>query len=64
LNLLTSVNWYIYPYLEYQFSFPKDISDRFYRITTVGKYGKYEVKLFIQKPTVQRSILWSFTVIF
>jgi hypothetical protein len=64
LNLLTSKSKQIYPYLEYQFTFSKDIADRFYRINATGKYGKYEVKLFVQKPTIKESILGSFTVIF
>jgi hypothetical protein len=57
LNLLTSTNGLIYPYLEYQFSFPTEIADRFYKITTIGKYGNYEVKLLVEKPTIKESIL-------
>jgi hypothetical protein len=65
LNLLMSTNQQIYPYLEYQFSFPDDyIADRFYRIDATGKYGKYEVRLLVQKPTIKESVLGSFTVIF
>ncbi|MDR0650799.1 MAG: hypothetical protein LBG59_05365 [Candidatus Peribacteria bacterium] len=64
LNFLTSVEKLIYPYLEYQFSFSNDIADRFYKIDAMGKYGAYEVKLLVQKPTIKESILGSFTVIF
>jgi hypothetical protein len=64
LNLLTSTNKQIYPYLEYQLSFSDEIADRFYKIDARGNYGAYEVKLFVQKPTIKESILGSFTVIF
>ena len=70
LNLLYSERKNIYPYLEYQFSFlnesgnPAVIADRFYTITSRGKYGDYEVKLIVKKPTIKESILGSFTVIF
>jgi hypothetical protein len=70
LNLLSSKSKHIYPYLEYQFSFydeyknPADISDRFYTITARGKFGNYEVKLLVKKPTIKESILGNFTVLF
>ena len=70
LNLLYSQSKNIYPYLEYQFSFydeneqATEIADRFYTITSKGKYGNYEVQLVVKKPTIQESILGSFTVIF
>jgi hypothetical protein len=72
LNLLRSEHKNIYPYLEYRFSFftdvnrtnPAWISDRFYTITATGKYGNYEVKLLLKKPTIKESILGAFTIIF
>ncbi|MBQ7073474.1 hypothetical protein IJM86_00040 [bacterium] len=59
-----SSNNLIYPYLEYQFTFDNFIADRFYYITTTGKYKDYTVKLLVKKPTSKASILGSFTVIF
>ena len=73
LNLLYSEKQNVYPYLEYQLSFfggsngngtPTQISDRFYTIDARGKFGSYEVKLLVKKPTIKESILGSFTVIF
>lgn len=64
LNLLYSTTWQLYPYLEYQLTFPAEVSDIFYNITTKWKYGNYEVQLFTKKPTLSESILRSFTVIF
>ncbi|MDD2537262.1 MAG: hypothetical protein PHU61_02080 [Candidatus Absconditabacteria bacterium] len=72
LNTLFSKEKFIYPYLEYTFSFfsnsagttPAEVSDRFFTITSSSKVGNYEVKLSVKKPTVTESILGSFTVIF
>ena len=64
LNRLNSASKHIYPYLEYRFSFPNPVSDRFYTITAVGKYGNYEVKFLVKKPTIRESVLGAFTVIF
>jgi hypothetical protein len=70
LNLLYAKSGNIYPYLEYQFSFRDAgknltyVADRFYTIIARGKYGNYEVKLLVKKPTIRESVLGSFTVIF
>lgn len=70
LNLLYAKSGNIYPYLEYQFSFKDSagtltsVADRFYTITATGKYGNYEVKLLVKKPTIKESVLGSFTIIF
>ncbi len=70
LNLLTSANGLIYPYLEYQFGFYDkdkkltDIADKYYTISARWKQGNYEVELLVKKPTFKESILGSFTVIF
>lgn len=64
LNLLHTDKKQVYPYLEYQFSFDKDIADRYYTIEAKGKYKDYESKILVKKPTNKDSILGSFTVIF
>ncbi|MEI6672722.1 MAG: hypothetical protein WCL02_05320 [bacterium] len=43
----------LYPYLEYQFTFPQPIADRFYTIEGHGRVGEYDVQIDIKKPTVQ-----------
>lgn len=65
LNLLKNSNWAIYPFLEYQVSFPDDPApDKYFTITAEWNYKDYQVRLNIQKPTKQESILQSFTTIF
>lgn len=64
INPLRSQRGYLFPYLEYQLSFPHEVADRYYSIFAKGKNGNYEVELFMQKPTITESILKTFTVIF
>lgn len=64
LNLLYAQTNQIYPYLEYQWNFPQEVSDRFYYLNITGKYKDYLVKMLVKKPTSKASILGSFTVIF
>lgn len=54
----------LYPYLEYQFTFPQAIADRFYTIEGHGRVGEYDVQIDIKKPTVQWTVGGDFTVIF
>lgn len=54
----------IYPYLEYQFTFPQSIADRFYTIEWHGRVGEYDVKILLKKPTVQGTVGGDFTLIF
>lgn len=63
-NLFRTFTGTIYPYLEYQFTFPQQIADRFYTIQGNGRVGEYDVKILLKKPTVQDTIGWDFTVIF
>lgn len=46
-------NWItdIYPFLEYQFSFPADVSDVYYTIEWEGKVGSYNTKITIKKKS-------------
>jgi hypothetical protein len=64
INLLTTRNNNIYPFLEYQLSTNTSIADRFYTIQGNGRVGEYDVQIVVKKPTSQWSIAWSFTVIF
>jgi hypothetical protein len=63
-NVFRAKNGSIYPYLEYQFTFPDDhpISDRFFTIQWNGRAWEYDVNIIIKKPTVQWSIGGDFTV--
>ncbi len=63
-NLFRTMTGVIYPYLEYQFTFPQPIADRFYTIEWHGRVGEYDVQIILKKPTVQWTIGWDFTVIF
>ena len=51
-NLFRSFSGIIYPYLEYQFTFPEVIADRFYTLQGQGRVGEYDVKIILKKPTV------------
>jgi len=63
-NLFRSFTGAIYPYLEYQFTFPQEIADRFYTIQWQGRVGEYDVKILLRKPTVEGTVGGDFTVIF
>lgn len=63
-NFFRSITGAIYPYLEYQFTFPQEIADRFYTIQWNGRVGEYDVQIVLKKPTVQWTIWGDFTVIF
>jgi hypothetical protein len=63
-NLFRTFTGAIYPYLEYQFTFPQAIADRFYTIQWHGRAGEYDVQIIIKKPTVQWTVGSDFTVIF
>ncbi|MFA7298675.1 MAG: hypothetical protein WC010_03465 [Candidatus Absconditabacterales bacterium] len=63
-NLFRTYTGAIYPYLEYQFTFPQEISDRFYTIEGHGRVGEYDVKIVLKKPTAQGTVGGDFTVIF
>ncbi len=63
-NIFRAVTGAIYPYLEYQFSFPQAIADRYYTIQWHGRVGEYDVQIILKKPTIQGTVGWDFTVIF
>ncbi|MEI6773292.1 MAG: hypothetical protein WCL18_00195 [bacterium] len=63
-NLFRTFTGTIYPYLEYQFTFPQPIADRFYTIEGHGRVGEYDVQIVIKKPTVRGTVGGDFTVIF
>lgn len=66
VNLLSSVNWNIYPFLEYFFEFDPNhpVSDRFYTIQWNGRKWDYDIKIIIKKPTFKETVAGSFTVVF
>lgn len=65
VNLLRTVNNDIYPFLEYQFSFPRPVADSFFTLQGIGLVGDYNVKIFIKKSTnEQSSSIGDFTIIF
>jgi len=58
-------NLNLYPFLEYRIiSNWWKISDRFYTVKWEWKVWKYDIKLQIQKPTLDQPTLGNFTVIF
>ena len=65
LNLLEWQKWWTYPYLEYYLDFwNNQVSDKYYTINAEWKVWDYKVNLIVQKPTIQESVYWNFTVIF
>ncbi len=64
LDLLRTRNGSIYPFLEYQFAFPTEVSDRFYTIQWVGKVWDYDIHINVNKPTSNDSSVWEFAIIF
>lgn len=63
-DLLRTKNENIYPFLEYKFEFPTEVSDRFYNIQWVGKVWDYDIYINVAKPTSNDSSIWEFTIIF
>lgn len=64
VDLLRTKNNNIYPFLEYQLSFPQAVADRFYTIQWVWLVGDYNVKIFIKKSTNESSSIGDFTIVF
>ena len=65
VSLLRSLQWAVYPYLEYRFDFGTHaIADRFYTIDGHGRNRDYDVQIQVKKPTVQGTVGGDFTVIF
>jgi len=56
---------WLYPFLEYYFSFNGAVwMDRYYTIKWEWKVWKYNLTLQVKKPTMKDSSLWNFTIIF
>lgn len=64
VNLLRTQDDEIYPFLEYQFTFPQAVADSFFTIQGIGLVGDYNVKIFIKKSTNEQSSIGDFTIIF
>lgn len=65
VNMLRTDDNDIYPFLEYQFSFPQPVADSFFTLQGIGLVGDYNVKIFIKKSTnEQASTIGDFTIIF
>ena len=64
VTLLRSLQWSVYPYLEYRLSFPQPIADRFFTIDGHGRNRGYDVQIEVKKPTVEGTVGGDFTVIF
>jgi hypothetical protein len=62
--LLRAQNASLYPFLEYMFTFPESVADRFYNVQGDGRVGDYDVHIFLKKPTSEGSVFGDFTVIF
>lgn len=63
VNIPRWINW-VYPFLEYRFSFPTVISDIFYNIKWIWKVWEYEVNILIKKPVIEDSASTDFAIIF
>jgi len=64
VSLLQTLNWNIYPFLEYRFWFPQMVSDKFFYIRWNWRIQDYDVQILIKKPASQDNVAWDFTVIF
>ncbi len=64
VNLLRTQQEKIYPFLEYQFSFPQPVADPFFTLQWIGLVWDYNVKIFIKKSTNEQSSIGDFTIIF
>ncbi len=54
----------MYPFLETKITADQPIPDLFYHLNGHGKVGDYDVTLNVKKPTSDRSLLGSFTIVF
>jgi hypothetical protein len=48
----------LYPYLEYRFTFPQLVSDRFFTIEAHGHSQGYDIQLIFKKPVMQWIVQW------
>ena len=64
ISLLRSRKWDIYPYLEYNLTFPFPVSSTDYVLDTHGRNRAYDVEIIIKKPTTNKTVGGDFTVIF
>lgn len=64
ISLLRSNKWYLYPYLEYSFTFPQPVASTDYILDTHGRNRSYDVQIIIKKPTTNKTVGGDFTVIF
>jgi hypothetical protein len=64
ISLLRSKQGYLYPYLEYSFTFPQPVANTEYTLDAHGRNRMYDVQIIIKKPTTNKSIGGDFTVIF
>ena len=64
VNLLSTKNDRIYPFLEYRVSSEAPLADRYYTIVWEGQVGDYNLRMQVKKPTYQQPALGSFTIIF
>ncbi|MEI7563312.1 MAG: hypothetical protein WCJ39_06775 [bacterium] len=62
--MLLSDQGSLYPYLEYNFTFPQAVSNTMYTLDTHGRNAIYDVEIVIKKPTTNASVGGDFTVIF
>jgi hypothetical protein len=66
VNLLLTTGDFssIYPFLEYQYSFPQPVADTFYTIQGNALVGDYNVTIYLKKSTNDQQSIGDFTVIF
>ncbi len=64
VDLLRSANGNIYPFLEYQLSFPSPVSNNFYTLEWESVVWNYDVKIIMKKWTNPDSTIGNFTIIF
>jgi hypothetical protein len=63
-RVLSLPNGSIYPFLETRIESDADIADLYYHVDGVGRVGDYNVTIRVKKPTSDRSLLGSFTIVF
>lgn len=54
----------MYPFLETKIESDEEIADLYYHLNGVGSVGDYHVTIRVKKPTSDRSLLGSFTIVF